>query len=279
MERWSEGGGSYMQMVRERREEEEAEAEAERIQERVMFLTGLLHSSAPDHQSLLLVLLDLDEVGLPDLPLPFQSAHLSSSDEGAFDTVGEADHQSLLLPSPDLPPLPSLSDLPDLPLLFQSAHLSFSDEGAFETVGEADHQSLLLDLLDFVEEVLPDLPFQSDHSSVGALDTVGAPDHHPPFLLPLPDLVEVVLLLLLPFQSDQSPVGAFDIALVIFIVICTAPLLSFWDLWRTALCCQRHQRQWHQTEFKLLSCFSSPRDTCPPATSISTRVQRRSTVR
>ena len=64
---------------------------------------------------LLLDLPDLpDEVeeDLPDLPL-HQPAHLSFSDEGAFDTVGAPDHQSLL-------PLLLVVDLLALLVPFQS---------------------------------------------------------------------------------------------------------------------------------------------------------------
>ena len=87
---------------------------------------------------------------MPDFPL-FQSDH-SFSDESAFDTVGEADHQPSQLFLDDLVP----SDLPDFPVLFQSDH---GPEGAFDTVGAADHQSLLplldVDLLAGLAGALP----------------------------------------------------------------------------------------------------------------------------
>ena len=126
MERWSEGGGSYNYMQRL----ESKEKKKEELQERVMFLTGLLHSSAPDHQSLLLVLLDLDEVGLPDLPL-HQPAHSFVESEGAFDTVGAADHQSLLLL--DLPDLLDVVDLLALLVPFQPDQSPAVVDGVVDT--------------------------------------------------------------------------------------------------------------------------------------------------
>ena len=61
-----------------------------------LILTG---SGLPQSSLLLLVLPDLPDLveeDLPDLPL-HQSDRLSFSDEGAFDAVGEADHQPSLL--------------------------------------------------------------------------------------------------------------------------------------------------------------------------------------